>query len=85
MTKLTTELLKRASKLARKQSDMSALLTAAFEHRYGVTYSEADCDWLIDDLDYGQGGGGITLAEADAHMTKAGYPPKAIGSKNQCS
>jgi len=75
MIKLTTAMLSRASRLAKEATKMSSTLTKAFVERYGVEYSEVDCDWLIDDLDYGMGNGHLTLEQADKWMTDAGHPP----------
>lgn len=72
---LTNALLRRAHKVAVKQSAISSELTAAFEERYGATYSDVDEDMIIDALDYGVGGP-VTLAECDNLMTAAGYPPR---------
>lgn len=72
--KLTTSLLTRASRLAAKAQEMQSVLTDAFHERYGVSYSDVDCDSLIDALDY-QGQESLTLAEADKLMTEAGHPP----------
>ena len=72
MSKLTTRLLQRAADIAAKKSDIQSDLSKAFRQRYGATYSHADCDYLIDTLDYH--GGCITLAECDAQMHACGYP-----------
>lgn len=79
MVKLTTKLLSEASRIAREAADMSGVLTEAFVERYGVEYSEINCDWLIDDLDYGLGNGHLTLKQADDEMTAAGHPPLRAG------
>lgn len=77
MTKLSNKLLADAGDLAFKKSKMATKLSEAFENRYGINYSDADCDWLIDYLDYGQGVK-VTLEIADKHMTEAGHPPFQI-------
>lgn len=71
MPKLTTALLTKAARIATKKSALSHELTEAFEHRYGISYNDVDCDWLIDTLDYG-GHGYLTLAECDEQMTMTG-------------
>lgn len=75
VAKLTSALLLRAGRLAKKQSDMSAILSKAFEERYGINYSDADEDWLIDALDYGTGAI-PDLQTCDRLMTEAGHPPQ---------
>lgn len=72
--RLTTALLRRAAKLAEQHKEMNHLIGALFEKRYGSTYSDVDCDPLIDTLDYGLGGLDLTLAECDRLMAKEGYP-----------
>lgn len=72
MAKLTNALLKRACIAAEKHSKMSALITEAFEERYGKTHSDVDCDELIDILDYQ--GGPLTVRECDEAMMRCGAP-----------
>ena len=43
-----------------------------FEERYGKSYSEIDCDTLIDSLDYGRGPPPATLEQIDLLM-KQGF------------
>lgn len=71
--KLTTALLPFAARIAYKNSKVQHLLTKAFSERYGETYSEVDCDELIDILDYH--GGHVDLSFADEAMTRCGCPP----------
>lgn len=82
MAKLTNALLKRACKAAEKHSEMSALITEAFEERYGKTHSDVDCDELIDALDY-HGGPPPTVAECDEAMARCGAP--RIGTSSHLS
>jgi hypothetical protein len=72
--KLTTRFLTRATRLAAKSQEMQNNLTEAFRERYGVTYSDVDCDFLIEALDY-NGGDLLTLEECDLHMKECGYLP----------
>lgn len=71
--KLTNRLLSKAAKLAEEKAVVQQELTSAFRNRYGVTYSDADADELIDTLDYH--GGAVDVAECDRIMTAAGFPP----------
>lgn len=75
MAKLSNAFLERAARSAAHAKRMQAILTKAFEERYGVTYSDVDSDWLIEVLDYGNGRT-PTLADCDRVMTDAGHPPK---------
>lgn len=77
MTKLTTALLRKAARIAAKSRKINAELTAAFNERYGCTYSDVDCDSLIDILDYGLGETGKTLRECDRAMALCGIHPIA--------
>ncbi len=69
---LTTALLRKAASISEQHSVIQGKLTEAFEDRYGVTYSDIDCDQLIDILDYG--GGHIDLKKCDEIMRNHGYP-----------
>jgi len=84
--KLTTALLRRAARMARQASETQRQLTKAFMGRYGVTYSEVDCDALIDTLDYGQGVV-PTLSDCDRYMENSGVKPlsarKALGGGDE--
>lgn len=71
-------LLKRAARLAAEKAAVQQELSEAFRARYGVTYSDVDADWIIDELDYG-GGETITVARSDEEMTICGYPPLDTG------
>lgn len=73
MAKLTTALLQRAASLASQALKVQGELSEAFTERYGATYSDVDCDSLIDILDYG--GGHVTLKIADEEMARCGKPP----------
>jgi hypothetical protein len=83
MARLTNKqfgnLLKRASRIAREHSDVQQELTKAFNERYGTTYSDVDCDELIDILDYG--GFAPTVANADEAMAKCGAPKLEEGNE----
>ncbi len=70
--KLTTALLQRAAAHAARGAVLQGQLTRAFNLRYGTTYSDVDCDELIDILDYE--GGHLTLAIADRAMEASGAP-----------
>lgn len=65
-----TRLLHRAALIAEKHAKVQGLLTEAFNHRYGCTYSDVDADELIDYLDYGAGGF-YTARDVDAIMKAA--------------
>jgi len=69
--KLTADLLRRATRIAEQASEVQAKLTEAFRGRYGITYSDVDCDPLIDILDYG-GGTPPTIAQCDQWMANCG-------------
>lgn len=66
-------LLKRAAKIAAVRADVQDQLSAAFNERYGATYSDVDADSLIDILDY-HGGTVPTVDECDAIMENCGAP-----------
>lgn len=70
-----TGLLKRAARIARQASDVSGELSKAFEERYGCTHSDVDCDYLIDAVDYGQGGE-LSAKIADREMAQCGIQKK---------
>lgn len=70
-------LLRRAQRLSKEVSAVQAELTAAFEARYGVTYSDVDEDWLIDSLDYG-GGAVLTVKIVDKLMAENGHPLREV-------
>lgn len=74
MANLTNRLLKRAARLAFEHSAVQSDLTRAFNARYGCTYSDVDCDEIIDILDYH--GGAITVEQCDDAMERCGFPPK---------
>lgn len=73
---LTADLLRRANAAAAKAHEYNRRLTAAFNARYGQTYSDCDCDPLIDVLDYGfTGASDLTVAECDRLMAESGVFP----------
>lgn len=65
-------LLRRAARLAIEGQAVRAELTKAFTDRYGCTYSDVDCDSIIDVLDIN--GGKLSVAEADELMADRGAP-----------
>lgn len=69
--KLTDSLLKRAHHIAIQHSALNHKLTKAFEQRYGCTYSDVDCDSIIDSLDYGHGPP-VTVEFCDSAMLACG-------------
>lgn len=77
MTKLTNSLLKRACKISNEYAEIQAKLSEAFEDRYGTTYSDVDCDQLIDILDGGTGVSSIklTVSDCDNYMNDCGILP----------
>lgn len=79
MAKLNAALLRRAVNAAAKAKAVQAELTAAFNDRYGWTYSDVDCDALIDVLDYG-GNSHLTVADCDREMALCGAPRLALQS-----
>ncbi|UQS95242.1 hypothetical protein Pam5_26 [Pseudanabaena phage Pam5] len=83
MGKLNQRLLDRAVRIAKAATVVQGELTAAFEERYGLTYSEVDCDALIDVLDYG-GGARLTVADCDREMLLCGVSPRSTASMASC-
>lgn len=69
--KLSDALLRRAHRAAVRHSALNQQLTKAFQERYGCTYSDVDCDNLIDALDYGAGSE-PTVESCDAAMSESG-------------
>ena len=71
-----TRLLQAAELAAMKHKEHADKITEAFEARYGLTYSEANMDNLIDALDYGFGWaqGNLTATKVDKAMAEAGHP-----------
>lgn len=66
---LSKALMRKAAAAAMAHRQWSERLTVAFEERYGKTYSDIDCDQLIDLFDYGLGGRAIPgLVECDKLM-----------------
>lgn len=80
MVKLTNALLLQAHRAAIRHGAMNAQLTKAFNARYGCTYSDVDCDTLIDSLDYGNGPL-VTVADCDRDMANAGRPASPLSSE----
>lgn len=77
MAKLTAALLRKAVSISEKHFAIQQELSDAFQDRYGVTYSDIDCDELIDIFDYG--GGQMDLKTCDEIMNSHGYPAKKGG------
>lgn len=71
--KLTSALLRKATRVAADSAAVQRQLTEAFQERYGVTYSDVDADPIIDALDYGTGRLS-SLAECDRIMAEHGAP-----------
>lgn len=69
--RLTDTLLKRAHQAAIRHNTFNARLTKAFEQRYGCTYSDVDCNSIIDSLDYGNGPL-VTVQFCDSAMAACG-------------
>ena len=65
-----TILLRKATRIASEAQAIQGRLTDAFRDRYGQTYSDVDCDPLIDSLDYGGGDHEITAEDADRLMAE---------------
>jgi len=74
--KLDAKLIRRAIRVSEQAHKVQYDLTDAFRARYGVTYSDVDCDFLIDLFDYG-GGDVPSLAQCDAAMAACGVKPLA--------
>jgi len=69
-----TALLRKCSRAAAAHTDISNKIGEIFEERYGVTYSDVDCDWLIDELDIvGSYSSSVTAKIADYYMEECGY------------
>jgi hypothetical protein len=71
MGRLTQRLLDRAVRISAQAQAVQQELTDAFRARYGTTYSDVDCDALIDILDYG-GGKRLSVADCDREMEACG-------------
>jgi hypothetical protein len=69
------QLISTTSRKSAEYQVASTRCSDAFVDRYGINYSDADADGIIDVLDYG--GGRITVADCDEIMTSVGYPPLA--------
>ncbi len=59
-------IINRMVKIAHEHTQLSLRIDEICLARYGHTYSELDCDDIIDMLDYN--GGKMTVAEFDASM-----------------
>jgi hypothetical protein len=62
---------------AEKHNRLQQEVGEMFKERYGVHYSDVDCDSVIDALDIN--GGNITVEQCDEYMTTCGHPP--LGKK----
>lgn len=69
------KLIKKRVDNAHEMQQVRAKLDPLIESRYGVHYSDIDCDAAIDAMDYGVAG--IDLATLDQEMTDCGYPPNS--------
>ena len=78
---LTTRDLQKLADITETRSQLQINIGQMFVERYGITYSDVDCERLIDTLDYW--GGSITLEEADRYMTAEGYPPIRRGKSEE--
>ena len=78
--RLIVGLLKRTARLAEDHRRAIAEVNEWFEARYGKSYSDVDCDHLIDILDYGvgswaiDGAKGPSVALIDRLMADCGAP-----------
>lgn len=61
-------------------TQMKNKFDAWFIQRYGVHYSEVDCDSLIDVLDYNSGNPPRNLLELDEWMAASGVKPIKQGN-----
>jgi len=78
MAKLSASLLRRAAKAAANAKRLNDEIGEAFEERYGCTFSDVDCDPLIDILDYGiSDDGELSVAFCDEQMALCGVTPLA--------
>lgn len=74
-----TKLLIRARKLARQHTQLLTKINDEGVRRFGVEYSEIDCDFVIDSVDYGHGRE-ITAEEFDEAMQESIELKKSINS-----
>lgn len=68
MTELQ-KIINRMAKIAFERVELSQQIDAICVERYGCTYSEIDCDGIIDVLDFG--GGSMSEKQFDAYMIEA--------------
>lgn len=68
------KLIDKAAKLAEQHAAATDALHTAFVERYGVGYSDVDCDSVIDVCDVR--GGELSVEQCDAEMALLGYPKK---------
>lgn len=68
-----TALLQKTARLAAAHFKAQAELTEAFRERYGCSYSDVDCDQLIECLDL-NGGGRLNATKADEMMADCNAP-----------
>lgn len=68
-----SSLVRRAQKAAQTHRDLTAEITEAFVARYGVTHSDAGCDFLIDAFDYGEHPT-LSVRKIDELMAATGNP-----------
>lgn len=60
--------IERCRKLAHKQAVLGEKINQWFVKRYGRGFSDADCDPIIDVVDYGQGQAPSSIEEIDKIM-----------------
>ena len=65
--------IRKLSSLAQKSNAENKILRELFVERYGIDYSDVDCDFLIDCADYGQGAP-MKIKALDKDMLDKGYP-----------
>lgn len=65
-------LMNKCAKLAEKHNAAMFALGEAVRERYGVHYSDVDCDGAIESFDLN--GGGMTVEQLDEQMAMCGAP-----------
>jgi hypothetical protein len=64
------KLINKTIKAGREHHGLLQEVTQEMQRRYGIDHNEADMDWLIDVLDYCNGGG-VTVAEIKSALENA--------------
>ena len=62
----------KSASLAARHLEQNKKLSSLFEERYGINYSDANCDSLVECFDYT--GSCPSLKGIDAEMLLCGYP-----------